>query len=158
MAVILVNFLLAFAWAAMTGTFTLLNIGFGFVLGGICLGLIRYQANALVHFLRLFYAAELAVIFVWELIKSSVNVAAIVLSPRRKLEPAIIAYPLDVKSAAEITLLANLITLTPGTLSIDVSDDASTLYVHAIDAPDTDAIITDIKASFERRIERVFNP
>ena len=100
---------------------------------------------------------RLAAIFLFELVKSSVNVAAIVLSPRRKLQPAIIAYPLDVKSDAEITLLANMITLTPGTLSMDVSDDRSTLYVHAIDAPDIDAVIADTKKSFESRIERVFN-
>ena len=158
MAIILVNLLLAFAWAAMTGAFTLINVLFGFVLGGICLSLIRNQAGAISHFMRLVLALELALIFLFELVKSSVSVAIIVLSPGRKLEPAIIAYPLDVKSDAEITLLANLITLTPGTLSIDVSDDASTLYVHAIDAPDIDAIISDIKSSFERRIARVFNP
>ena len=158
MAIILVNLLLAFAWAAMTGAFSLLNVVFGFVLGGICLSLIRNQAGAMSHFVRLILAVELAVIFVLELVKSSVNVAIIVLSPGRVLQPAIIAYPLEVKSDAEITLLANLITLTPGTLSIDVSDDASTLYVHAIDAPDIDAIIADIKSSFESRIARVFNP
>lgn len=157
MGVILINLLLAFAWAAVSGEFSLLNVVFGFVLGGICLSLIREQLHATNHFKRALYAAELAICFVWELIKSSVNVAIIVLSPWRVLQPAIIAYPLDVRSDAEITLLANLITLTPGTLSIDVSEDTTTLYVHAIDAPDTAAVIDDIKSSFEWRIARVFN-
>lgn len=158
MAIILINLLLAFAWAAINGEITLVSVAFGFVLGGICLGLIRDQVPSINHFWRVLLAAELLLIFLWELVKSSVSVAIIVLSPGRKLEPAIIGYPLDVKSDAEITLLANLITLTPGTLSMDVSEDASTLYVHCIDAPDTDAIIADIKSSFERRIARVFNP
>lgn len=158
MAIVLVNFLLAFAWAAVTGSISLLNVAFGFVLGALCLGLIRDQVGSASHFRRFFLSIWLAVTFLWELVKSSVNVAIIVLSPGRKLQPAIIAYPLDVKSDAEITLLANLITLTPGTLSIDVSEDGKTLYVHAIDAPDTNAIIADIKSSFERRIARVFNP
>ena len=157
MTVILINLLLAFAWAAVSGDVSLINVAFGFVLGGICLALIRDQLRSGHHFRRILWAADLSVRFVWELIKSSVNVAIIVLSPRRVLQPAIIAYPLDVRSDAEITLLANLITLTPGTLSIDVSEDTTTLYVHAIDAPDTAAVIDDIKSSFEWRIARVFN-
>jgi len=156
MATILINVMLALAWAAVTGSFTLLNFAFGFVLGGVSLILIRDQVGSLSHFRRAFGAVVLALTFVWELVKSSVTVTIIVLSPGRELRPAIIAFPLSVKSDAEITLLANMITLTPGTLSMDVSDDRSTLYVHAIDAPDPDRIIADIKDSFEQQIMRVF--
>lgn len=155
---IFINLLLAVAWAAVTGSFTVLNLAFGFLLGGISLMLIRNEVGSLSHFRQAIGAVILAVTFVWELIKSSVNVAILVLFPGRKLEPAIIAFPLSVKSDAEITLLANMITLTPGTLSMDVSDDRSTLYVHAIDAPDPDKIVADIKDSFEAQIMRVFNP
>ena len=156
MSILFINIMLAFAWAAMTGSFNFLNAVFGFAIGAVSLSLIREQLSSRVHYQRFFGATSLALTFLWELVKSSVTVAVIVLSPRRKLRPAIIAYPLDVTTDAEITLLANLITLTPGTLSMDVSDDSKTLYVHAIDAPDPDATIADIKASFERRIERLF--
>jgi multicomponent Na+:H+ antiporter subunit E len=156
MATILINVMLALAWAAVTGSFTVLNFAFGFVLGGVSLILIRDQVGSLSHFRRALGAAVLAFTFVWELVKSSVTVAIIVLSPGRQLRPAIIAFPLSVQSDAEITLLANMITLTPGTLSMDVSDDRSTLYVHAIDAPDPDRVISDIKDSFEQQIMRVF--
>lgn len=155
---VLINAMLAVAWAAVTGSFALLNLAFGFVLGGISLMLIRNEVGSLAHFRQAGGAVLLALTFVWELVKSSVMVAIIVLSPGRKLEPAIIAFPLSVKSDAEITLLANMITLTPGTLSMDVSDDRSTLYVHAIDAPDPDKVIADIKDSFEAQIMRVFHP
>lgn len=158
MPTMLMNLCLAIAWAAVTGSFGFLNLLFGFVLGGLALSLIRDQIGAVTHFRRFFGAVTLAVIFFYELVKSSVNVAVIVLSPSRQLEPAILAYPLTVKSDAEITLLANLITLTPGTLSIDVSDDRKTLFVHAIDAPDVDAIVKGIQGSFERRIEALFEP
>ena len=57
---------------------------------------------------------------------------------------------------AEITLLANLITLTPGTLSVDVSDDRKYLYVHSIDCSDVEALIDDIRNGFERKILEVF--
>ena len=156
MATILINLILAVAWAAMTGHFGLINLAFGFVLGGVALAMIREDAGSVSHFRRVFRAVALAFTFVYELIKSSVNVAMIVLSPSRELRPAIIAFPLDVKTPMEITLLANMITLTPGTLSVDVSDDGSTLYIHAIDAPDIDAVVADTKASFEQQIKKVF--
>lgn len=156
MATILINVMLALAWAAVTGSFSVLNLAFGFVLGGISLILIRDQVGSLSHFRRAIGAVVLAFTFVWELVKSSVNVAIIVLSPGRKLRPAIVAFPLSVKSDAEITLLANMITLTPGTLSMDVSDDRSILYVHAIDAPDPDQVIADIRDTFEAQVRRVF--
>lgn len=157
MATIFINVMLALAWSTVTGTFSVLNFAFGFVLGGVALALIREQVGSITHFRRAAAAVKLALIFVGELVKSSINVSIIVLSPRRVLKPAIIAYPLTAKSDAEITLLANMITLTPGTLSIDVSDDRSTLYVHAIDAPDPEAVVADIRSSFEERIMRVFN-
>ncbi len=156
MTVIIINMLLAMAWALVTGSFTVINLIFGFVISGLLLTLIREQIGSVHHFRRVRAVAVLAFTFVWELIKSSVSVAIIVLSPWRKLRPAIIAFPLDVQRDSEITLLANLITLTPGTLSMDVSPDRKTLFIHAIDATDTDEIIADIKSSFERKIERIF--
>ena len=66
--------------------------------------------------------------------------------------PAIIALPLEVQKEGEIMLLANLISLTPGTLSVDVSTDRSTLYIHAMDVDDPDALRQEIRDGFERRI------
>lgn len=156
MSKLFINTLFALAWAGMTGQFSLVNLAFGFVLGAAALAVIREQTHASTHFRRAGRAASLAAIFLYELLKSSLNVVRIVLSPSLRLSPAIIAYPLTVTSDAEITLLANMITLTPGTLSLDVSDDRRTLYVHAIDAVDPEAVITDIRQSFEVRIERLF--
>lgn len=178
MTLVVINVMLALAWAAVTGNFSLLNLAFGFALGALALLFIRQETGSMERVRRAlredprrrrgaglltalrgaFGAVILALSFVYELIKSSVTVAIIVLSPGRNLRPAIIAYPLDATSDAEITMLANMITLTPGTLSMDVSDDRRTLYIHAIDAPDVDEIVNDIKSSFERRIIKVFNP
>jgi multicomponent Na+:H+ antiporter subunit E len=72
------------------------------------------------------------------------------------LKPGIFAYPLKVDRDFEITLLANLITLTPGTLSVDVSDDRRTLYVHALDCSDPDQTRQDIADGFERKILEAF--
>jgi multicomponent Na+:H+ antiporter subunit E len=89
-----------------------------------------------------------------ELVRSAISVAGLALRPKLQLRPAIIAYPLTVTTDAQITLLANMITLTPGTLSMDVSDDRKTLYIHAIDAPDRTAAIGKIAAGFETRVLR----
>lgn len=94
----------------------------------------------------------LIALFVKELILSALRVAWLVVQPQLKLRPAIIAYPLTVTSDAQITLLANMITLTPGTLSVDVSDDRKTLYIHAIDMASKQALIGDIAGGFETRI------
>lgn len=94
----------------------------------------------------------LIALFVKELIFSALRVAWLVVQPQLKLRPAIIAYPLTVTSDAQITLLANMITLTPGTLSVDVSDDRKTLYIHAIDMASKEALIGNIAGGFETRI------
>ncbi|MDQ0315106.1 Na+/H+ antiporter subunit E [Amorphus orientalis] len=156
MPVLLANVLLAVAWGAVTGSFEALNLLFGFVLAAMALWLIREQIGTRGSLGRTWRGLSLAGLFLWELVMSSVRVAIIVLSPRRDLRPAIIAYPLTVDRDFEITLLANLITLTPGTLSIDVSEDRETLFIHCIDVPDPDAAITDIKNGFERKIMETF--
>ena len=90
--------------------------------------------------------------FLRELVLSALRVAWLVVQPKPRLHPGIIAYPLTVTTDAQITLLANMITLTPGTLSIDVSDDRRTLYIHAIDVTDREALIGSIAAGFETKI------
>ena len=101
---------------------------------------------------------SLAILFLYELMASAVRVALVVVRPdmSKAVRPAIVAVPLSVKSEAEITLLANLITLTPGTLSVDVSADKSVLYVHALYMDDRDAMIADIANGFEKKIREVF--
>lgn len=156
MNLLLTNVLLALVWAAVTGLFSLPNIAFGFVLGAIALSLIREQVGTGGYFTRLRRVIMLFLVFLYELVLSSVRVAITVLSPNMNLKPGIFAYRLEVDRDFEITLLANLITLTPGTLSVDVSDDKRFLYVHAIDCSDLDATRKDIASSFERRILEAF--
>jgi multicomponent Na+:H+ antiporter subunit E len=98
---------------------------------------------------------SLILLFLRELILSALRVAWLAVQPRIVIRPAIVAYPLTVTTDAQITLLANMITLTPGTLSVDVSDDRKWLYVHAIDIESKEALIGSIAAGFETRILRV---
>ena len=98
----------------------------------------------------------LAVLFVRELIVSAVRVAWLAVQPRLNIRPAVVAYPLTVASDSEIALLANLITLTPGTLSIDVSDDRKWLSIHCLDSPGDEQVIDAIAGGFETRVMQVF--
>ena len=152
----LVNVLLALAWVAVSGTLSALNLFFGFALGALALSLIREQVGSRGYVSRLVRIAKLFAVFLVELCLSAVRVARTVLSPDMRLHPGIFAYPLKVRRDFEITLLANMITLTPGTLSVDVSEDRSTLWVHAMDLSDPDAARADIADGFERLILEAF--
>lgn len=151
-----VNLLMAIVWAAITGSASLHNLIFGFVLSMLALGLIREQINGTGYIGRALRIASLAWLFFVELAKSAWKVALMVVSPRLEIKPGIFAFPLTVTRDFEITLLANLITLTPGTLSVDVSDDKKTLYVHAIDCADPEGARRDIAEGFERKILEAF--
>ena len=77
-------------------------------------------------------ALKYVVLFLYELLTANVDVAYRVLDPRLPIEPDVVAIPLRVETDAAITTIANSITLTPGTLTMDYDDDTNTIYVHAI--------------------------
>ncbi len=156
MTLFAVTLIMALIWTAVTGSFTLLNLGFGFVLSMLVLGLLRERIDGVGYVTRTWRFLSLVLLFLVELMKSAWKVAVMVMSPNMNLQPGVFAFPLTVKTDFEITLLANLITLTPGTLSVDVSEDRSILYVHAVDCSDVEGTIRDIADGFERKILETF--
>ena len=144
------NLGLALGWCAITGQLTTVNLLIGFLIGYFALrpppgGQPRY-------FRKLHQALEFALFFVKEITLSTLRVARDVLAPNPRMRPAVLAVPLDAETDAEITLLANLITLTPGTLSLDVSPDRQTLYVHKMFMDDAEESVRELKEGFERRV------
>ncbi|MBB4228120.1 Na+/H+ antiporter subunit E [Rhizobium mongolense] len=156
MIAFLVNLLLAIAWVAVSGSASLHNLVFGFVLGAIALAIVREPFGSKSYLRRTRLVLSLALLFLKELALSAWTVARTVLRPRMEIRPGIFAFPLTVERDLEITLLANLITLTPGTLSVDVSEDRRTLYVHALDCSDPQATKRAIASGFERKIMEAF--
>lgn len=152
MNLLLLNLFLALVWGAVTGSFAPGNLLFGFILGFFSLWLVRDRVDSR-NFYRPARIARLIWVFLRELCLSSYRVARDTLRPRMTFQPAIIALPLDLKQDAEIMLLANLISLTPGTLSVDVSSDKSTLYIHAMDVDDPAELCSEIKDGFEHLIK-----
>ena len=156
MTTYILNVIFAFVWVAITGSGTLVNIVFGFFLSAAALWIVRDEMAAPGYWGRLRRIGSLLALFLKELALSAYKVAVMVFSPRLDLKPGIFAFPLTVDRDFEITLLANLITLTPGTLSVYVSEDRKTLFVHAVDCSDPEATRRDIAEGFERKIMEAF--
>lgn len=164
--------LLTVMWAALQGSFSLGNVVFGVILAGVILrfsrpvfeGTGRDEASPSSGLprpiRRTWRVLGLIFVFLGELVESAVEVARYTLQPTLQIKPAIIAYPLDVQSDREITMLANLISLTPGTLSLDVSPDRSLLYVHSISVETEDGreVIQGIKTTLEKHVSRALGP
>lgn len=149
---ILMNFLLAMAWVALTGKFVLANFIFGFVLSYLIMWVTSRDDNSRKYYNRIPRVIAFIFYFLYELIKANVQVAYDVVTPTFYMRPGIVAIPLSAKTDLEITLLANLISLTPGTLSLDISDDREVLYVHGMFIRDKQSFIKSIKSGFERRL------
>ncbi len=97
------------------------------------------------------------VVVVWDILRANVTVAlAIAFKRPDRMAPAWITIPLELRKPEAITVLAGTITLTPGTLSAEVSADGHALLVHCLDAPDPDAVRDEIKSRYERRLMRIF--
>ncbi|UII30591.1 Na+/H+ antiporter subunit E [Fulvivirga ulvae] len=105
---------------------------------------------------KVWHIVEFAFFYLHRFISSNIEVAYEILTPDFGMHPAIIEVPVIVKSDHEILALVNLITMTPGTLSLDISDDKEKLYVHAMYAEDKDKFISDIK-KLERKIQKLLN-
>lgn len=157
MSLYVVQLLFVAVWLAVTGSLTLANIIFALIVSTLALWLIRHQLpGGRNHWLRLGRVLSLVLLFFKELALSAWKVAVMVTRPKLDVQPGIFAYPLTVTTDFEITLLANLITLTPGTLSVDISPDRKMLYVHAIDCSDIETAKNDIKNGFEKKIMEAF--
>ena len=156
MSFFLWNILLAVNWALLTGHFSLENLVAGFGIGFLLLWLLRRAVGQTDYFPKVRKAIAFFVSFIWQLVRANLSVARTVLfEPREKITPAFVAIPLEAETDAEIALLANLITLTPGTLSLDVSEDRRMLYIHTLDVEDVDALRVEIKRNLERRLLEV---
>lgn len=150
------SILLALAWAALQGEVTLANLVVGYVIGYFILALLA-KGGVMPKTLAAttIYAIGLATFFLRELLVANVRVALDVLRGNR-LEPAVLAIPLDVTSDGEILLLSMLINITPGSVTIDLSDDRRTLYVHVMHMTTAEQSRREIKEGFERRVKLLF--
>jgi multicomponent Na+:H+ antiporter subunit E len=147
-----INLLLAFVWSALNGSFSVTGLFVGFIIGYAVLFVLQPLFGKSRYFTALFDGIALVLFFLYELFVSSLKVVWDVLTPTQRSKPAIIAVPIDTATDAELTVLANLVSLTPGSLSVDISEDHSHLLVHAMFVDDPDAFIHEIKHGMEQRV------
>jgi multicomponent Na+:H+ antiporter subunit E len=155
--VLLGNMLLALAWAALQGDFSVATLLTGHVLGYlILLALVRGGVLRTSPYIgRVHRVIGLAAYFLWELVRANLRLALDVATPRYHMKPGIIAVPLDATRDGEILLLSMLINTTPGSVALDVSPDRTLLYVHVMYMTTADEARREIKAGFERRVLEV---
>ena len=149
--------LLAFVWILLQN-----QVSAGMVVFGLILGIIIPRITAVwwpdkPQSLRIRKLFVYMLIVVWDIIIANVQVGWIVLTrPNSRLRSNWVVIPLDLKKPEAISMLAGTITLTPGTISADLSDDGRYLLVHALDAEDVDAVRDEIKERYERRLGEIF--
>lgn len=155
---LLLNFFIALVWMFMSTSFTPSTFVIGLLIGLLLIIITRRFFTERLYIWRLWAAFKLALLFFKELTLSNISVLKVILRPKMNIQPMIFALPTDLEHDWEITLLSSLITLTPGTIVLNVSDDQRTLYIHAIDVDDVDDAIDSIKNSFEKAIKEVSRP
>jgi multicomponent Na+:H+ antiporter subunit E len=155
MSPFLTNLLLALAWVALTGLYGAANFFVGLLLGYAALRMSLRGKSVDAYGGRLLAIAGFVLFFIKELLLANLRLAYDVLTPRHHMRPGIVAIPLDLQTDLEITVLTTLITLTPGTLSLHVSEDRRILYIHAMYIDDAEKLIRNVKDGFERRVREV---
>jgi len=153
MPVFALNIILMLAWVIVTADLSELNLIQGFVLGWAVLWLIKpVLGNTSGYFKKPLLLADLTLYFLYKLFVSSLRVAWDVVTPWETSNPGIVSLPLDVETEIQILLLSNLISLTPGSLSLDISEDRKTLFLHVMFLSDPDELIKSIKQGMEKRV------
>lgn len=148
----LVNVIVAFLWVLIVPYFGFINYLIGFIIGFVVITLLHRPYGK-----RAYYLVYFGLYVLWQLILSNLSIAKLVLHPKPKLDPGIIGIPLTVSSGLEIMILASAITLTPGTISVDLGHNAAgqqILYVHNLTVNDPELFRQSIKDGFERLLLR----
>lgn len=149
----IMNILLALVWAGLLGEINAQTLLTGFLVSyGILFLVARGHPGHAHYFGKVPKVAVFLVYYLYELLKSNVIVAFDIVTPRHHMKPGVVAIPIKARTDLEITLLANLISMTPGTLSLDVSADRKTLFVHAMYIDNPDALRVEISENLERRV------
>ena len=152
---IMLNILMAMTWELIFPAWTLSAFIVGYILGAIILYFFYYQDRQNFYLIKIMKGLILALTLLKEMIVSSINVLKYVCLPLSHLKAGIIRMDIDFQHDMELVLLANMITLTPGTLTLEISPDNRTIYIHALDCSDPEQLIKNIRDTFERPIKEV---
>lgn len=154
----LLTLILAVVWILLQNQVTAGMVVFGIILGIIIPWMTSIWWPDTPKGFRLGKMISYSILVIWDILVANVQVAWIVLTvPNSKLKPAWIVIPLELRQPEAITALAGTITLTPGTVSSDLSDEGHSLLVHILHTDDPEAVRDEIKTRYERRLLEIFS-
>lgn len=146
------NLLLSFIWVALTGSMYYSNFLFGFALGFCILWVMNRNETDRRYFSHVPKTIGFILFFLYEMIVANIQVAYDVITPKYFFKPGIVRYPMDVETDLEINLLSTVISLTPGTLILDISEDRKSLYIHVMYMKNREQFIAQIKGGLEKKL------
>lgn len=152
---IVVNLFISFMWMFLSEDYSFQSFLFGYIIGALLLFMLNRFFPSRFYLYPMYKILILIAIFIRELILSNISIVKLVYGRKLNFEPGIFEMPIEVTKNWEITLLANLITLTPGTLTVAISDDRKRFFIHAMDIDDKEESIHEIKNTFEKAIMEV---
>ena len=106
---------------------------------------------------KIIVVTEFFFYYLKELIKANLILSYDILTPTNLMKPGIVEIPLDLKTDNEIITLVNLVTMTPGSLSLDISEDKTRLYVHVLYLDDASKFREEVKSGPEKRVKEVWS-
>ncbi|KAB8127292.1 Na+/H+ antiporter subunit E [Gracilibacillus oryzae] len=152
---IILNLIIAIMWMFLSESYQFTSFLTGFIIGALLLYLLQRFIPDAFYLSYVWKIIKLLFLFAKELVLSNVEIVKWVYKRGRDYNPGIFAMPTDLRTNWEITMLTSLISLTPGTLSVAISDDNNMIYIHAMDIDDKEEAILAIKDTFEKAIMEV---
>src|SRR5690554_6352931 len=150
----LLNILLTLVWVALTGQLNYANFLFGYILGFFILEILRRfnHGPGKEYFCRVPKIRWFIFSFFCDLMKANWEVTKDVMTPNYNMQPGLIKYEMRGKTHVEITTLANIIALTPGTLVIDISKDKKYIYIHGMYLKDKEKFLKNMRERTEGKL------
>jgi multicomponent Na+:H+ antiporter subunit E len=151
---LLVNIITAFLWMLFSESWTIVDFLTGYLVGLALIFLMRRYFPRPFYPIKVWALCKFVYVAIREILSSAIFVLRFVLKPKMDFEPGIFALNTRLRGAIEITMLSLLITLTPGSVVLEVSPDGKVLYIHAMDLVDVkNTVIKTIYALEEAIME-----
>ncbi|MGC5771765.1 Na+/H+ antiporter subunit E [Paenibacillus pabuli] len=152
---IVLNLIIAFVWMFLNNAWN--GVGFltGYLLGLLLIGGMRRFFPQRFYIVRVWAIIKLIALLFRELVRASIEVIRQIVKPKLDIQPGIFSYQTQLSSDWEVTLLCLMISLTPGSLPLEISGNQRKLYIHALDIKDEQKMSDDIKNTFEKAIMEV---
>lgn len=152
---LLLNILIAVLWVFLQDSFEITNFITGFIVGLSLIFIMRRFFPTEFYLKKVFSIIHLIYLFIMELILSSVLMIKQILRPKLNITPGIFSFETELEGDLEITVLALLLTLTPGSVVLEITKDSNVFYIHAMDIPESRDAVLKAKSTFEKAIMEV---